>query len=139
MSIFFNFVKINFLIMSLKIGMFAQGDVIVNESNTAAAIGSGSLLVFATPAMIALMENTAVKSIMDFLDKTQTTVGISLNIKHLKASTIGQKITATAKLTAIDGKKLTFTVEAHDDKDLIGEGIHERFIVDSEKFMNKLK
>jgi Predicted thioesterase len=125
--------------MSLKIGMFAQGDVIVNESNTAAAIGSGSLLVFATPAMIALMENTAVKSIMDFLDKTQTTVGISLNIKHLKASTIGQKITATAKLTAIDGKKLTFTVEAHDDKDLIGEGIHERFIVDSEKFMNKLK
>ena len=125
--------------MSLKIGMFAQSDVIVNESNTAAAIGSGSLLVFATPAMIALMENTAVKSIMDFLDKTQTTVGISLNIKHLKASAIGKKITAKAKLTAIDGKKLTFAVEAHDDKDLIGEGIHERFIVDSEKFMNKLK
>ena len=124
--------------MSLKIGMFAQSDVIVNESNTAVAIGSGSLLVFATPAMIALMENAAVKSIVDFLDKTQTTVGISLNIKHLKASAIGKKITATAKLTAIDGKKLTFAVEAHDDKYLIGEGIHERFIVDSEKFINKL-
>jgi predicted thioesterase len=125
--------------MSLKIGISAQSVVIVDVSNTAQSIGSGSLPVFATPAMVALMENAAVKSITDCIDKTQTTVGISLNINHLKASPIGEKITATARLTEIAGKKLRFTVEACDSKGMIGEGTHERFIVDSEKFMNRLK
>lgn len=124
---------------AIKTGISAQSQAIVNEKNTAQAIGSGSLEVFATPAMIALMENAATKCVTNYLDEGQTTVGTNINVAHIKASAPGDNIVATAKLIAIDGRKLTFEVEAQDNSGTIGKGTHERFIVDSEKFMSKLK
>lgn len=119
----------------------------VNKNNTATALGSGDMEVFATPAMTALMENAAtnaaaiyIKNEMD--EENLTSVGISLNISHEKASAVGKKIKALALLTAVDGRKLTFKVSAFEESDtnetLIGQGTHERFIVNREKFMNKL-
>jgi len=125
--------------MQLHTGISAEKTITVTSENVATAVHSGGLEVFATPSMIALMESTAVKCVADYLDLSQTTVGIAVNVKHVGASPIGETITATATLTAIDGRKLTFSVQARDRKKLIGEGVHERFMVDIEKFMNKLK
>jgi|SRR5574344_118323 fluoroacetyl-CoA thioesterase len=112
---------------------------VVNDNNTAASMGSGSLPVFATPAMIALMENAAVESVKGDLPEGSTTVGTLMNVSHLKASKIGEEIKATATLTASEGRKYTFHVEARTSSgDLIGEGTHERFIVDIDKFLSRL-
>lgn len=112
---------------------------LVNDNNTAVAMGSGSLPVFATPAMIALMENAAVESVKNDLPEGSTTVGTLMNVSHLKASKIGEEITAIATLTASEGRKYTFHVEARTTSgDLIGEGVHERVIVDIDKFLSRL-
>ena len=110
----------------------------VEHKDTAAVYGSGSLEVFATPAMIAMMEKTCLECVNDKIGKGNTTVGISVNIKHLKASPIGATIRCEAKLIEVDRRRLVFEVRCFEDETLIGEGIHERFIVDSEKFMSKL-
>lgn len=112
--------------------------MIVTEKDTAIHYGSGLLDVYATPAMIAFMENTAHKSIGQYLPDEDTTVGIEISVKHLKATPLGGKITCESILTDVDGRKLTFQVKAWDEKGVIGEGIHERFIVNKEKFMAKL-
>ncbi len=110
----------------------------VTENQTAVNLGSGTLPVFGTPALIALMENTAMKLLVD-LPADSTSVGISINIQHLKASIVGSKINCTAIITAIEGRKYSFKLEATDQVgNLIGEGVHERFIVNTEKFMSKL-
>jgi len=110
----------------------------VTENQTAVNLGSGTLPVFGTPALIALMENTAMKLLVD-LPADSTSVGISINIQHLKASIVGNKINCTAIITAIEGRKYSFKLEATDQVgNLIGEGVHERFIVNTEKFMSKL-
>lgn len=121
-----------------KIDQIGKAQIVVNNSNTALTIGSGSLNVFATPAMIALMEKAAVNCIEKQLDDTQTSVGTLINVSHIKASAIGAAITAVATLVNIDGRKLTFNVEAYDSDILIGKGTHERFVVDAQKFMSKL-
>jgi len=114
-------------------------EIIVSESQTAEKIASGTLPVFATPALAAFMENTAMKLLSD-LPKSETSVGTLINIQHLKASAIGEKIRCTAKIIEIDGRKYTFSLEATDrSNNIIGKGMHERFVVNIEKFMGKLK
>ena len=111
---------------------------IVAEENCACTMGSGNLPVFATPALVALMENAAMLAVADSLPEGSTTVGGEISIKHLKPSAIGTEITATATLSSAEGRKLTFNVEAHDASGLVGEGTHVRFVVDKEKFMSRI-
>ncbi|MBR4311829.1 MAG: thioesterase family protein [Bacteroidaceae bacterium] len=111
----------------------------VEEHHLAAHVGSGDLRVLATPSMIALMEEAAMHCVAPHLSEGQTTVGGHISASHLKPTAHGRIITATATLTAIEGRKLQFTVTANDEEGLIGEGEHTRFIVDREKFMARLK
>lgn len=121
----------------LKEGVKGTQEIMVTEENTAKVMGSGALDVFATPAMIALMEKTAWTSVSDELDEGCGTVGISLNVAHSAPTPLGMKVTCESELTGIDGRKLTFYVKAYDEKGVIGEGTHERFIIQNEKFQKK--
>ncbi len=118
-------------------GIKGFGELTVNESNTAEALGSGSLAVLATPSMIALMEKTARLSVDPFLEEGQSTVGTLVNVKHLSATPVGMKVTCSTELVDIDRRRLVFHVECSDEKGIIGEGEHERYIIDAEKFMSK--
>lgn len=118
-------------------GIRGEGELVVTESNTAEALGSGSLAVLATPAMVALMEKTARLSVAPYLENGQSTVGTLVNVKHLAASPVGMKIHCTTELVEIDRRRLVFHVECSDECGPIGEGVHERFIIDEEKFMAK--
>lgn len=122
--------------------MFNTGTVFqvkekVTEDMTAAAVGSGDLRVLATPAMTALMEKAALNCAKSGLDGNESTVGISLNIRHIAPTPVGMEVTCRATLVQVDSRKLTFSLEAFDEKEKIGEGTHERFIINSEKFQNK--
>ena len=121
----------------LNIGIKGKETTIVDESNTAKTMGSGTLDVFATPAMIALMEKTAWKSVAEELEEGCGTVGIRLDITHDAPTPPGMNVTCESVLTGIDGRKLTFEVEARDERGKIGSGIHERFIIDNKKFQEK--
>lgn len=110
----------------------------MSKDNTALKLGSGDMEVFATPAMIALMENAAMNAVASHLDAGTTTVGTMMKSSHIKASALGANITAEAELVAVEGRRLSFTVKAWDDKGVIGEGEHERFVVDRERFLSKL-
>lgn len=123
----------------MNIGAVGRAETVVNEYNTAKAMKSGALDVFATPCMCALMEEAACNAVRDYLDEGMGTVGISLNITHDKPSAPGSKITATATLTAVEGRKLVFSVQAQENDKIIGKGTHERFIIDNAKFMAKLQ
>ena len=125
--------------MELKKGLSSQSLVTVSAGNTAAAMGSGDLDVFATPAMVALMENAAMKAVADALPEGSTTVGAEMNVTHIKPSGLGAEIVATAVLTGVEGRKLTFNVGARDAEGMIGEGVHVRYVVDREKFMAKVR
>lgn len=124
--------------MSITIGLVGEQTTTVTETLTAQTFGSGSLPVYATPALIALMEAASVAAINQLLPADQTSVGTSISIKHLAASALGQTIRARAEVTQIEGRQITFTVQAWDSKQLIGEGTHVRFIVDIERFMKRL-
>jgi predicted thioesterase len=121
-----------------KIGMTFTSDAVVALSNCAVTMGSGDLEVFATPAMVALMENAAMNAVAPVLPQGSTTVGAEINTTHIKPSAVGARVQATATLTAIEGRKLTFAVEAANEVGTIGKGTHVRFIVDEERFMAKL-
>ncbi len=123
----------------LKLGLTYTSETIVDNSNTAVALGSGDLLVFATPAMVALMENAAMNAVASELEDESTTVGGFIETSHIAPSPIESKITATAVLTGIEGRKLTFDVKAFQGAKLIGEGKHIRFIVNKNKFIEKLQ
>ncbi len=109
----------------------------VSDTNTALSVGSGSLKVYATPAMLALMEKAACKALEPVLGEGETTVGTLLNVKHLSATPVGMEVSATAELLEKDGRRYVFKVTASDECGLIGEGTHERFAVLSEKFTEK--
>lgn len=109
----------------------------VTENNTAASVGSGSLAVYATPAMLALMEKAACEAVSASLNDGETTVGTLLNVKHLAATPVGMTVSATAELVSRDGRKLLFNVTASDETGIIGEGTHERFVVLSDRFTEK--
>lgn len=121
----------------LTIGIKGTQSVTVSNDNTAATMGSGTLAVFATPAMIALMEKTAYLSVQDALDEGMGSVGTLLNVKHLAATPVGMQVTCESELVEIDARRLVFAVKAYDETGLIGEGTHERFIVQNEKFLAK--
>lgn len=118
--------------------LIGNAQVKVTEANIAATMKSGSLTVFATPAMCALMEEAACAAVNAHLEADSGTVGISLNITHDRATAMGDTVTATAKLVEVNGRKLTFEVSAADSKGTIGKGTHERFIINNEKFMAKV-
>ena len=124
--------------MELKKGLSSQSSVTVSAGNTAAVMGSGDLDVFATPAMVALMENAAMTAVADALPEGSTTVGAEMNVTHIKPSGLGAEIVATAVLTGVEGRKLTFNVGARDAEGMIGEGIHIRYAVDRRRFMEKV-
>jgi len=121
----------------LETGIKGTNEIIVTEELSAKKLGSGLLPVYATPAMIALMENTAFESVAQYLGEGCGTVGTALNVKHVAATPIGMKVTCETELVKVDGRALTFEVKAYDECGLIGEGVHERFIITEEKFMAK--
>ena len=121
----------------LKTGIKGTKTVTVNESNTAKTMGSGTLDVFATPALIALMEETCWRSVADELEEGCGTVGTLLEIRHTAPTPVGMEVTCESVLTEVDGRRLVFTVQAHDAKGIVGEGNHERFIIQNEKFQEK--
>lgn len=124
--------------MKLEPGLTAEMRTTVVYENTAAAVGAGGVEVFATPMMIGLMENAAWRAVAPYLDEGDVTVGILVNVRHLAATPIGQQVRATAKLIEIKGRQLVFNVEAFDERQKIGEGQHERFIVNLEQFIKRL-
>ena len=123
--------------MKLKIGLLAEKSEVVSTNNTAISYGSGSIAVYATPAMLGLMEGADIKCVDDKLESGLGPVGISLNVRHLAATPIGMSVTATAELIEIVERKLVFKVTAFDNNEKIGEGIHERFIIKIDKFLTK--
>ena len=123
--------------MDITIGMKAEVSTLVEREDTAAQVGSGSLLVYATPCMVALMEGAACEAIESALKETETTVGTELNIKHLSATPVGLEVRAEAEVIAVEGKSITFAVTAYDEAGKIGEGTHKRFVVTSQKFLEK--
>ena len=123
--------------INLKVGLTASVETKVFNKSTAEEFGSGSIDVYATPAMISLMERAALSSVALHLPKGFTTVGTLVNIRHICATPVGLKVKAVAELIGVDGKKLSFKVEAYDANEKIGEGFHERYIVNTEKFREK--
>ncbi len=123
--------------MSLTPGMTGEAQTTVVHANTAAAVGAGGVEVFATPMMIALMENASWTAVAEALDAGYVTVGTLVNVHHLAATPLGQQVRATATLIEVDGRRLVFMVEASDEHQKIGEGIHERYIVQLDKFLQK--
>lgn len=121
----------------MEIGLTGRQTITVTEDMTAEKAGSGSLPVYATPCMIALMENTACRSVEKELEKGQGTVGTLIQVKHTAATPVGMKVTCETVLEEVDRRRLVFQVKAYDEKGLIGEGLHERFIIDNERFMAK--
>lgn len=122
---------------AIKVGLKKEAVTLVTNDNTAETLGSGSLKVFATPAMTCLMEKAAADLLESVLSEAMTSVGISLNIVHKAPTPLGMKVRAEAVISAVDGRKVTFAVKAYDEKEEIGSGIHERFVVAAEKFQNK--
>ncbi len=123
---------------NIKTGITYTATQVVEKKDTAAEYGSGLVEVFATPAMITLMENAALKTVLPYLGNEHNTVGFEVNIRHLKPTPVGMKVECTATLIEVDGKKLVFSVVANDEEGKIGEGTHIRYIINSKKFMNKL-
>ncbi|HLG77156.1 MAG TPA: thioesterase family protein [Ktedonobacteraceae bacterium] len=124
--------------MALAPGLKGEASTTVVHENTAAAVGAGGVEVFATPMMIGLMENAAWRAVIDALDDGYVTVGTRVNVEHLAATPVGQKVYATAELIEVDGRRLVFRVEAYDERQKIGQGQHERFIVNLQRFLNRI-
>ncbi|MCM1176168.1 MAG: thioesterase family protein [Bacteroidales bacterium] len=122
----------------LKTGLKNSIDQVVTEELTASHIGSGTVKVFSTPMMIALMERTCRTCVKPYLEDGQETVGTHVNVSHISSTPVGMTVRAECELIDIDRRKLTFKVAAYNEKGLIGEGLHERFIIDVDRFQSKL-
>lgn len=123
----------------IEIGLTHTSETVVAENNTAIALGSGDMPVFATPAMMALMENAAMLAVAGELPEGSTTVGGHIESSHIRPTKIGDAVRAVAEVIKVDGKKIFFKVTAYAGDDVIGEGEHLRFVVDKEKFLSRLK
>ena len=121
----------------IETGIKGRQEAVVTESMLSTNVGSGRVRVFATPMMISLMEKTATLSVEPHLEPGQSTVGTLVNVAHLAATPLGAKVFAESELVAIDRRKLVFKVAAYDEKGLIGEGTHERFVIDIDRFQSK--
>ncbi len=124
--------------MGVKLGQKFNKRIEVLPTMSASALGSGDMEVFATPAMVALMENVAMECVASELEDGDTTVGIAIETTHIKATAIGKCVEAMAEVVAIDGRKISFAIEAWDEGGFIGVAKHDRFIVNKEKFLSKL-
>ena len=121
----------------MEVGKNYTVKIKVEDKDTAKVVGSGTLAVLATPKMIALMEEAAYKCVAEDIEPGTSSVGTLMNVKHLSATPVGMEVSATATVTEVDGRRIAFKVEAYDEAGLIGEGIHERFVVAEEKFVAK--
>lgn len=127
------------LFYMIEIGIKGHKEQIVTPEMSAARVGSGLVDVFATPMLVALVEQTCYESVLSHLDEGQGTVGTLVNVSHLSATPIGKRVWCDSELTEVDRRRLVFNVKAYDEAGLIGEGTHERFVIDTAKFMDKLK
>lgn len=123
----------------IETGIKGHKEQIVTPEMSAARVGSGLVDVFATPMLVALVEQTCYESVLPHLDEGQGTVGTLVNVSHLSATPIGRRVWCDSELTEVDRRRLVFSVKAYDEAGLIGEGTHERFVIDTAKFMDKLK
>jgi len=125
-------------ITALQPGLVGEAQTVVVPENTAQHMGSGTVAVFATPAMIALMEQAAVRAVTPHLPPGWQTVGIRVDVRHLAATPLGLTVTARAELLKVEGRRLTFRVTARDEKELVGEGVHERALIDLARFQERV-
>ena len=123
--------------MEIIVGMKGTAYTEVEREDTAAEVGSGSLLVYATPCMVALMEGAACEAIAEGLEENETTVGIELNIQHTAATPVGLEVHAEAEVTAVEGSIISFNITAYDEAGKIGEGTHKRAIINTQRFLDK--
>ena len=123
--------------MAIEIGIKGLAEALVEKEDTAQVVGSGDLLVYATPCMVALMEGAACESIASCLSEGESSVGISMNVSHSSATPVGMEVRAESEVIAVDGKKITFQIVAYDEVGEIGRATHERFIVKAERFLEK--
>ena len=123
--------------MEITVGMKGEVATLAEREDTAKEVGSGSLLVYATPCMVALMEGAACEAIAQGLDESETSVGIELNIAHTAATPVGMEVRAEAEVTAVEGKILTFTIRAYDEAGEIGSGTHKRAVINAQRFLDK--
>ena len=124
--------------MEITVGMKGEVSTLVEREDTAAEVGSGSLLVYATPCMVALMEGAACEAIAECLGEDKTSVGMELNISHISATPVGLEVQAEAEVIAVEGKIVTFQVTAYDETGKIGEGTHKRAIITTQRFLDKV-
>ena len=124
--------------MEITVGIKGEASTLVERADTALEVGSGSLLVYATPCMAALMEGAACEALEGLLSEECTSVGTELCISHLSATPVGMEVRAEAEVTAVDGKIITFALTAYDEAGKIGEGTHKRAIITSQRFLDKV-
>ena len=124
--------------MEITVGMKGEVSTLVEREDTAAEVGSGSLLVYATPCMVALMEGAACEAIAAALPEDKTSVGTALDITHISATPVGLEVRAEACVTEVDGNMITFQVTAYDESGKIGEGTHKRAIISTQRFLDKV-
>lgn len=123
----------------IEAGLEGRAELVVGEDDTAARVGSGALPVLATPAMVALIERAAVAAVEHRLPPGSHSVGVALDVSHLAATPVGGRVTARARLTEVEGRKLTFEVEASDEAETIGRGVHRRVVVEASRFMARVE
>lgn len=124
--------------MDHLLGVAGHAATVVSSENSAVTMGSGALPLYATPAMALLVEQAAVAAVQPFMPLGMTTVGMGLKLKHLAATPIGHNVQAEAVVTSVEGRRLEFQIKVFDEREKIGEGTHERFVVDAESFVAKL-
>ena len=123
--------------MAIEIGIKGFAETVVEKEDTAQVVGSGDLLVYATPCMVALMEGAACESIAPYLSQGESSVGISMNVSHTSATPVGMEVRAESEVTAVDGRKVSFHIVAFDEAGEIGRATHERFIIKADRFLEK--
>ncbi len=123
--------------MAIEIGIRGYADALVEQEDTAKVVGSGDLLVYATPCMVALMEGAACESIAPFLAEGESSVGTMMQVNHTSATPVGMEVRAESEVTAVEGRKVTFTIKAYDEAGEIGNAVHERFIIKADRFLEK--
>ncbi len=121
----------------IEVGIKGQAEALVEQEDTAKVVGSGDLLVYATPCMVALMEGAAWQSVAPFLAEGESTVGTRMDVKHLSATPVGMEVRAESVVTAVDGRKITFEIHAFDEAGEIGSAVHERVVIRAERFLEK--
>ncbi len=123
--------------MAIEIGTKGFAEALVEQEDTAKIVGSGDLLVYATPCMVALMEGAACESIAPFLAPGESSVGTMMQVNHISATPVGMEVRAESEVTAVEGRKVTFSIKAYDEAGEIGNAVHERFIIKAERFLEK--